>query len=128
MSSNPIYLLVLRLTKKNRKIYDDQFVNRLRILHDIDTGAIRLQASIYQGEMKRTPVWTAFINKEVRSRSWARLSREPDVVILRDLDRKIFTHSDYIPLKTQTGEHILKFASRRGECLHLYCLPSIPQF
>lgn len=64
--------------------------------------------------MKRTPVWTAFINKEIRSRSWARLSREPEVVILRDLDRKIFTHSDYIPLKTQTGEHILKFASKRG--------------
>lgn len=69
-------------------------------------------------------MWTAFVNKEIRSRSWARLSREPDMVILRDLDRKIFTHSDYIPLKTLNGEHILKFASRRGKIIPVWCSPS----
>jgi hypothetical protein len=35
------------------QIYDDNFLHALRIFRDRITGAVRLQASVHQGELKR---------------------------------------------------------------------------
>lgn len=40
---------------------------------------------------------------------------EPKTVVLRTLQRSIFTFPDYNPPLTAQGEHILKFTNRSGE-------------
>ncbi|KAL2867099.1 uncharacterized protein BJX67DRAFT_114289 [Aspergillus lucknowensis] len=92
-------------------ILDDDFVHALRVYRDGVTGAVRLQASVHRGEMKRSPVWTAFITDHIRSRGWVRLV-EPKVVLLRDLHQTIFTFPEYNPPKTQRGGHLLNFTNR----------------
>jgi hypothetical protein len=52
------------------QIMDDNFLHVLKILRDRSSKAIRLQASVLRGEMKRTPVWTAFIHHQISSRRW----------------------------------------------------------
>ncbi|KAI9374685.1 hypothetical protein BJX61DRAFT_274704 [Aspergillus egyptiacus] len=94
-------------------IVDDGFLHALRVYRDRATGSIRLQASIHKGEKKRTPVWTAFITDQIRSKSkgWVRLV-EPKVVLLRELRQTIFTFPEYTPPKTQRGGHVLHFMNR----------------
>ncbi|RDW86556.1 uncharacterized protein DSM5745_03198 [Aspergillus mulundensis] len=94
-------------------IYDDDFEHALRVYRDKVTGAVRLQASVHKGEMKRSPVWTAFITDLVRTPRWLRIvDREPKLIVLRELPLNIFTFSDYNPPKTQKGGHLLKFQHR----------------
>jgi hypothetical protein len=38
---------------ENRQIVDDDFLHALRIYRDRDSKAVRLQASVLRGEMKR---------------------------------------------------------------------------
>ncbi|KAL5339166.1 hypothetical protein BJX70DRAFT_364560 [Aspergillus crustosus] len=92
-------------------IMDDGFQHALRVYRDKITGAIRLQASVHKGEMKRSPVWTAFITDQIRTRGWIRLV-ESKVVLLRDLREVTFMFPDYNPPKTTRGEHLLKFTTR----------------
>lgn len=64
--------------------------------------------------MHRSPVWTAFITEHVVTRSWARRI-DAKTVVLRELERTIFTLSEYTPPRTRRGEHILKFANASGK-------------
>jgi hypothetical protein len=116
-----------------RQIIDDDFLHALRIYRDRDSKAVRLQASVLRGEMKRlralprnrvgdpifadldsrVPVWTAFITNYLRSPVW--LTRAgPDIICLSELRRHIFS-SEYVPEQTREGEHILKFTSDVGK-------------
>ena len=115
-----------------RQIVDDDFLHALRIYRDRDSKAVRLQASVLRGEMKRfvdcqeadesascthlasrAPVWTAFITNYLRSPLW--LTRAgPNTVHMSELRRYIFS-SEYVPEQTRHGEHILKFASDNGK-------------
>ncbi|RJE18325.1 hypothetical protein PHISCL_09337 [Aspergillus sclerotialis] len=93
------------------QIVDDSYLHALRIYRDNASGAVRLQASVHRGEMKRAPVWTAFITHNINSRAWMRRV-DPRVIHLRELRRTVFTFADYTPPRTSRGEHILKFTSR----------------
>lgn len=42
------------------QIEDDDFLHKLRILKDRDSGGVRLEAVVMRGELRRTPVWTVF--------------------------------------------------------------------
>ena len=128
-SSNLRHALTLT---KTRRIIDDDYLHALRIYRDRDSKAVRLQASVLRGEMKRlviatklsctsthtdmdsrAPVWTAFITNYLRSPQW--LTRAgPDVVCLGELRRHIFS-ADYVPEQTNQGEHMLKFTSDHGK-------------
>ncbi|KAB8232785.1 uncharacterized protein BDW43DRAFT_311858 [Aspergillus alliaceus] len=92
-------------------IVDDNFLHALRIYRDRTSGAIRLQASVHKGEMKRAPVWTAFITNHIGTRGWIRQA-DPKVVLLRELQRTVFTFEHYDPPRTSRGEHILRFSNR----------------
>ncbi|KAE8351735.1 hypothetical protein BDV28DRAFT_14638 [Aspergillus coremiiformis] len=92
-------------------IVDDRFLHALRIYRDRTSGAIRLQASVHKGEMKRAPVWTAFITNHIGTRGWIRQA-DSKVVLLRELHRTVFAFQTYDPPRTARGEHILKFANR----------------
>jgi hypothetical protein len=92
------------------QILDDGYLHALRIYRDTVSGAIRLQASIHKGEMKRAPVWTAFVTHHISSPAWIRWS-DSKTLYVRELRRAIFS-PEYVPQRTQRGEHILKFTSR----------------
>ncbi|KAI9864323.1 MAG: hypothetical protein M1813_003243 [Trichoglossum hirsutum] len=92
------------------KIEDDGYLHALRLFRDVDSRAVRLQASVLNGEfgLKHTPIWTAFITKHVGSRSWLKRVR-PKVIRLKDLRQYIFSH-DYAP-RRERGEFDLNFRS-----------------
>ena len=120
-------LLIAQVLNLNSLIIDDRYLHALRIYQDRTSGAVRLQASVHEGELERylspfylhavcstesrAPIWTAFITDAITSRVWAR--REGRRVFLRDL-KKIVLYPDYIPPKTAYGEHLLKFTSEAG--------------
>ncbi|KAJ5494180.1 hypothetical protein N7463_010267 [Penicillium fimorum] len=99
-------------------ITDDQYVHALRVYKDLVTGAVRLQASVYQGEMNHkhsTPVWTAFVTHSLGKRNWLR-SYDSRTVIVRDIKPVIFmSMDDYTPPQTSLGHHILEFTSSSGK-------------
>lgn len=88
-------------------IVDDHYQHGLRLFREKDTGVVRLQASAQTGDLKRKPIWTAFITHQILSPTWmSRDSRR--VVHLADLQRYVFTE-EYNPQKTSTGAHELTF-------------------
>ncbi|KAI4277655.1 MAG: hypothetical protein LQ337_001618 [Flavoplaca oasis] len=94
------------------KIRDDEFPHALRVFKDRDCGGIRLQASVLRGELKRKPVWTAFITTHVESQRWMRRAG-PKTIHLADLQRYVFS-DDYTPQLGPQGQHELQFESSRG--------------
>ncbi|WEW55143.1 hypothetical protein PRK78_000571 [Emydomyces testavorans] len=81
------------------QILDDNFLHALRIYQDIETKAVRLQASIHQGELQRKG-WIQRIGSKV--------------VHLSELQRVVFIDpSDYTPKITKDGKHVLKFTSKK---------------
>lgn len=46
--------------RENRQIIDDDFRHSLIVYHDTQTKGIRLHAAVWDGELRRCPVWTAF--------------------------------------------------------------------
>lgn len=44
----------------DRRIDDDGFTHSLLLLRDIDTQGLRLQASVFDDELRKCPIWTAF--------------------------------------------------------------------
>ncbi len=118
-----------------RQIEDDDFLHALRVYRDPDSKAVRLQASVLTGEMKKfvliqpktamhtdlvssTPVWTAFITNYLTSPLWfKRVSSK--VVCLSELRRHVFS-SDYTPHQTRYGDHALEFTTAKGKLLPVY--------
>ncbi|KAJ5716895.1 hypothetical protein N7488_002541 [Penicillium malachiteum] len=99
------------------KIVDDNYLHALRVFRDSISGTVRLQASVYEGHMKNTPVWTAFITQHLNRNSWLKVG-DRRTIILPDLKPSIFMMpQDYTPATTEDGEHILKFASSSGTCI-----------
>jgi hypothetical protein len=111
------------------EIRDDKSNHALRIRHDCITGVIRLEAAVSSGSLKKLvswvlrcntdlvssmPVWTAFITHHITSPSWMRRrSGTSNVVLLADLDRRIFT-SEYKPVMDASGAHKLDFILHKG--------------
>ncbi|KAL8805807.1 MAG: hypothetical protein Q9182_001719 [Xanthomendoza sp. 2 TL-2023] len=93
------------------KIRDDNFEHALRVFRDRDCGGIRLQASVLRGELKRTPVWTAFITTHIESQRWMRKAGRK-TVHLADLQRYVFS-TEYNPQLGPQGQHELRFESSR---------------
>lgn len=89
------------------EICDDDYRHALRIYRDHYSKAIRLQASILTGQMKHTPIWTAFITDNILSHDWMRLEGRR-TICLRSLKRHIFAPR-YTPPMLESGEHMLEF-------------------
>ena len=90
-----------------RRIIDDGYEHALRLFRENDTGVVRLQASVLRGELKRKPVWTAFVTTQIRVPGWAS-QHGPNKVLLADLDQHVFV-DEYDPQRTSTGEFKLIF-------------------
>lgn len=75
-------------------IIDDGYTHVLKIYRDRKTGMVRLQASVFSGDMQNAPVWTAFVTDSLYSESWKR--KAGHTVYLADIQHVIFT-SNYRP-------------------------------
>ena len=104
----------MKLTDFSR-IFDHHAEHALRLFREKDTGVVRLQASVLTGEMKRRPIWTAFITRQIHMPKWASWDSKK-VVILADLQQFVFTNY-YSPQYTSTGEFLLTFISSSGTTL-----------
>ncbi|KAJ5721902.1 C2H2 type zinc finger domain protein [Penicillium malachiteum] len=91
---------------------EDCSLYALRVFRDEISGAVRLQASVYDGPKKNAPVWTAFITHHLNRNYWLKVKDERTVIV-PDLKPIIFMMpEDYTPETTENGEHILKFTSK----------------
>ncbi|KAJ5749099.1 uncharacterized protein N7511_010795 [Penicillium nucicola] len=96
------------------QINDDEYPHALRIYQDLETGAVRLQSSIMDGDTRQTPVWTAFITKHIEK---PRLFHQYDAatIHIRNLKPVVFISAeDYSLPKNRHGDHVLKFTSAAG--------------
>ena len=98
--------------KSFRLIVDDHYEYALRLFREKDTGAVRLQASVQTGMLKRKPIWTAFITHQLHSTTWVTWDNSR-VLHLADLHQFIFS-DDYNPPKTPTGDLELTFIHVTG--------------
>ncbi|EXJ88007.1 hypothetical protein A1O1_04934 [Capronia coronata CBS 617.96] len=89
-------------------IRDSGYEHALRLYRDKSTDALRLEASVLDGAMQHTPIWTAFITHNVTSPTWYRWSKNSSTVYLAELQRRIFS-SQYSPHIAASGEHFLDF-------------------
>ncbi|KAH7330177.1 hypothetical protein BKA65DRAFT_565289 [Rhexocercosporidium sp. MPI-PUGE-AT-0058] len=71
------------------KIIDDGFEHILTVLQDLKCGGIRLHAAVRSGELRRCPVWTAFITHQSQSPQWL-VRRSRHRVWLRDIHPYVF--------------------------------------
>ena len=92
------------------RIIDDDYCHALRVFRDTQSKAVRLQASVLDGEMKNAPVWTAFIHHYLGTRGWLHRG-SARVILLRDLRRHVFS-PNYTPQMTDRGEHVLRFTTQ----------------
>ncbi|KIX03351.1 uncharacterized protein Z518_06903 [Rhinocladiella mackenziei CBS 650.93] len=89
-------------------IRDSGFKHALRLYRDRGTDAVRLEASVLDGEMQHTPIWTAFITHCITSPTWYRWPKNSSTVYLAELQRHVFS-SQYSAHIAANGEHFLDF-------------------
>ncbi|XMA11421.1 hypothetical protein WAI453_004212 [Rhynchosporium graminicola] len=71
------------------KIIDDGFEHVLTVLQDFKCGGIRLHAAVRSGELRKCPVWTAFITYQSESSKWLN-RRSRHRICLRDIHPYVF--------------------------------------
>ncbi|KAH8599064.1 hypothetical protein B0O99DRAFT_34371 [Bisporella sp. PMI_857] len=98
------------------QIIDDGFEHNLTVLQDRKSGALRLLASVWSGELRRCPVWTAFITDESTSPDWIERPRgSRHRIWIRDIQLFVFCQ-DYKKRHQiqKNGEFEIKFVNKRA--------------
>ncbi|KAJ3945786.1 uncharacterized protein N0V96_004127 [Colletotrichum fioriniae] len=99
-----------------RQILDDGFKHSLIVYRDLVTQGLRLQASVWDGELKNCPVWTAFVTHQSASPTW--LVRKSDHRIwLKDVQLYVFCqqyHQQNQRKGTSAGVFEIDFVSEMG--------------
>jgi hypothetical protein len=99
-------------------IIDDDYKHSLVVYEDQQTKGIRLHAAVWEGELRRCPVWTAFVTHQSRTEKWCTSSRRnANVVRLRDVRLYVFCYK-YRELnmrQNKAGDFELWFASNEGK-------------
>ncbi|KAJ5135579.1 uncharacterized protein N7515_004857 [Penicillium bovifimosum] len=108
------------------KITDDGYKHALRVYRDRVTGAVRLQASVLDGEMKRTPVWIAFITHNLHKPNWF---KHPDrrTFVLRDTWPVVFMDADAYALPQTQGCPTLTFTESEDAKAFLMLLDKLAE-
>lgn len=71
------------------RILDDQYEHTLTVYQDSKCNGIRLHAAVSRGELKRCPVWTAFVTHTSASPDWI-TRHSPHRIWVRDIRLYIF--------------------------------------
>ncbi|TVY60821.1 hypothetical protein LSUE1_G007002 [Lachnellula suecica] len=64
------YVLAGEETLFRAQIIDDGFEHSLAVIQDHKCGGLRLHAAVWNGELRRCPVWTAFVTYPSASPTW----------------------------------------------------------
>ncbi|KAL0764272.1 hypothetical protein CaCOL14_013325 [Colletotrichum acutatum] len=98
------------------QILDDGFKHSLIVYRDLVTQGLRLQASVWDGELKNCPVWTAFVTHQSASPTW--LVRKSDHRIwLKDVQLYVFCqqyHQQNQRKGSSAGAFEIDFVSEMG--------------
>lgn len=91
------------------EIQDDNYLHAFRIFRDRDSGCVRFEATARRGQMKRIPIWTAFVTQYVGQRSWMKRVGS-STIQLRELHPYVFC-DNYTPPRGPSGKYQLTFTS-----------------
>jgi hypothetical protein len=100
-----------------RQITDDKFKHSLIVYQDRDTGAKRLHAAVWEGELRQCPVWTAFLTPlQARRQDWLYKKSRFQVRLHHDIQIFAFNsryHQGNMRHR-RTGEFMLEFVMEAG--------------
>ncbi|RFU23685.1 hypothetical protein B7463_g12653, partial [Scytalidium lignicola] len=102
------------------RIIDDGYEHSLAVYQEEKSGGLRLHAAVWSGELKKCPVWTAFVTHQSTSPQWI-VRRSKHRIWLKEIYPHVFC-KDYKKkhqLKKH-GEFEIYFCEARGT---LSCLP-----
>ncbi|KAM0330088.1 hypothetical protein ACHAQA_004259 [Verticillium albo-atrum] len=83
------------------QIRDDGFQHSLIVYEDTETKGIRLHAAVWEGDLLRCPVWTAFVTHQSASPTWIH-RKSSHRLWLRDIHPYVFC-SRYRPQNQRPG-------------------------
>ena len=98
-------------------IVDSGMKHALRIITDLGSGAIRLEASALRGPMKDVPIWTAFITKYKGDPDWAELRYTRDVSLIALKPPPYVFMSGYQAMQRRGREYVMHFELANGKLL-----------
>ncbi|KIW08373.1 uncharacterized protein PV09_01289 [Verruconis gallopava] len=93
------------------EIKDDTMLHALRIYRDMDSKCFRLEARPRRGLHTETPIWTAFITKDMTKPDWIRIVSSK-VLQLNELHPYVFC-PNYSPPQGKKGKYQLHFTTAR---------------
>ncbi|KAG9248710.1 hypothetical protein BJ878DRAFT_308741 [Calycina marina] len=98
------------------QIIDDEYEHMLAVMQDCRTGGLRLHASVWAGELRRCPVWTAFLNTAISDREFITRPRgSRHRVWLKNVDPYVFCQKyKKRHQRQQHGEWELRFVNSRA--------------
>ncbi|KAH8652804.1 hypothetical protein BGZ60DRAFT_533663 [Tricladium varicosporioides] len=96
------------------QIIDDGFEHALSVIQDKKTFGLRLHAAVWNGELRRCPVWTAFVTYQSASPSWLH-RRSNHRVWLKDINPYVFCNTYKKRHQTRKhGEFEIYFVDRQA--------------
>lgn len=94
-------------------------LHALRLFRCHGSGAVRLEARPFEGDMEEVPIWTAFLTKYVNQRDQDFLALESQSVVTMCRPRPepfVFVNGYRLPLTPDGYHYTLRFDSKQGEC------------
>jgi len=70
-------------------IIDDGFEHSLAVFQDEKNGGLRLHAAVWKGELRRCPVWTAFVTYQSEHHDWL-ARRSSHRIWIKDIQPYVF--------------------------------------
>ncbi|OHE92323.1 hypothetical protein CORC01_12385 [Colletotrichum orchidophilum] len=97
------------------QIFDDGFKHALIVYRDLATQGLRLHASVWDGELRYCPVWTAFVTHQSASPTWLH-RKSGHRVWLKDVQLYVFCeqYQQQHQRKGQAGAFEIDFVSEMG--------------
>ncbi|TVY93888.1 hypothetical protein LAWI1_G000531 [Lachnellula willkommii] len=98
------------------QIIDDGFEHSLAVIQDEKCGGLRLHAAVWNGELRKCPVWTAFITQSSASPKWLN-RRSGHRIWLKEICPYVFC-ANYKKKRQMRphGNFEIYFVDRAGTC------------
>ncbi|RDL42259.1 Uncharacterized protein BP5553_02238 [Venustampulla echinocandica] len=95
------------------QIVDDGFEHSLAVIQDRKCGGLRLHAAVWNGELRRCPVWTAFVTYQSASSQWL-YRRSSHRIRLKDITPYVFCSTYKKKHQMKHGDFEIYFVDRRA--------------
>ena len=97
------------------QIIDDGYKHSLVVYQDKETQGTRLHAAVWEGELRQSPVWTAFVTHQSASPTWL-IQKSKHRIWLKDAQLYVFCtgYRQQNQRPGRGGEFELRFATERA--------------